>query len=80
MNTPGHRQPLPDSEAVALARTSATELSRLLKELPDAASAPASRLDEQRISFCRVRRVALLRDLLGRDGSGECRHHRADPR
>lgn len=68
MNAPEQKQPLPDPEAVALARTSATELSRLLKERPDIDRARV-RLDDSGLVLPR-QAVALLRDLLAEMAQG----------
>ena len=68
MNAPEHKQPLPDSESVALARTSATKLSRLLKERPDADRARV-RLDDSDLVLPR-RAMTLLRDLLAEMAQG----------
>jgi excisionase family DNA binding protein len=68
MNAHDHEQPLPDSEAVALARTSATELSRLLRDSPDADRARV-RLDDRDLVLPR-QAVALLRDLLAEMAQG----------
>lgn len=68
MNALEQNQALPDSEAVVLARTSATELSRLLKEHPDADRARV-RLDDSDLVLPR-QAVALLRDLLAEMAQG----------
>ena len=68
MNAPEQQQSLPDPEAVALARTSATELSRLLKERPDTDRARV-RLDDSDLVLPR-QAVALLRDLLAEMAQG----------
>lgn len=62
MNTANRYQDLPDPEAVALARTSAAELSRLLQEKPDADRARV-RMDGHDLILPR-QALMLLRDLL----------------
>lgn len=62
MSGPTREQSLPNSETVELARTSATELSHLLKRRPDADRARV-RLDDTDLVLPR-QAVALLRDLL----------------
>lgn len=68
MSAPEREQPLPDAEAVELARTSATELSRLLQRRPDADRARV-RLDDTDLVLPR-QAVALLRDLLAEMAQG----------
>lgn len=68
MNNASNMQPLPDEEAVTLARASATELSRLLAEKPVSDCARVS-LDGRDLVLPRYA-VALLRDLLAEMAQG----------
>lgn len=68
MIAPDSAQTLPDTETIRLARSSATELSRLLKRLPEADRARV-RLDDSDLVLPR-QAVALLRDLLAEMAQG----------
>lgn len=68
MSTAEIDRALPDSETVALARASATELSRCLQRLPEAERARV-RLDNTDLVLPR-QAVALLRDLLAEMAQG----------
>ena len=68
MHTPSGDNQLPDHEAAALARASATELSRLLAQQPDSDRA---RVQLDGTDFVLPRQaLALLRDLLGEMAQG----------
>jgi excisionase family DNA binding protein len=68
MQTPSGDNQLPDHEAAALARASATELSRLLAQQPDSDRARVQ-LDGTDLVLPR-QALALLRDLLGEMAQG----------
>lgn len=68
MNTPGQNNALPDAEAAALARESASELARLLAEKPEAERAQI-RLDGADLIVPR-QAVSLLRDILAQMARG----------
>jgi excisionase family DNA binding protein len=68
MNAPGQNNALPDAEAAALARESASELARLLAEKPEAERAQI-RLDGADLIVPR-QAVSLLRDILAQMARG----------
>lgn len=68
MNAPGQNNALPDAEAAALARESASALARLLAEKPEAERAQI-RLDGADLIVPR-RAVSLLRDILAQMAQG----------